>query len=86
MKIYDARDEGGFPYLFPTEPCKASDECHGASSASPPPIEVGSEAGTPGNYERAKPCRKGYVRRHGKCVKPRHRKHHRTTTSRGGHK
>ena len=35
MKIYDAREGGGFPYLLPREPCKASDECHGPGS--PPP-------------------------------------------------
>ena len=37
MKIYDAREGGGFPYTPPRVECKASDECHGAASARPPP-------------------------------------------------
>ena len=30
MKIYDAREFGGFPHDPPPLPCQASDECHGA--------------------------------------------------------
>jgi hypothetical protein len=74
VKIYDAREAGGFPYLFPETDCKASDECHGAASPPPPPIENGSKAGTPTNHpSESKACKKGFVRKHGTCVrKPKH--------------
>ncbi len=78
MKIYDAREAGGFPFLLSQPGCRASDECHGASSPPPPPIENGAESGTPHNFEaEPKPgrCPKGKVRRHGTCVKPHPRKH-----------
>ena len=32
VKIYDARAFGGFPFVPPAVPCKASDECHGPAS------------------------------------------------------
>ncbi len=79
MKIYDAREGGGFPYLPPREDCKASDECHGAASPLPPPIEAGSEAGSPHNAEEEpKPCKKSFVKKHGKCVQrhPHKHRHH----------
>jgi DNA-binding beta-propeller fold protein YncE len=82
MKIYDAREGGGFPYEYPPVACKASDECHGASSPAPGPLEVGSGAGSPHNYEEK--CKKGLVRRQGKCVrKHKSRKHKRH--ARAGH-
>jgi len=89
VKIYDAREGGGFPYEFPPPLCKASDECHGASSPAPPPLQVGSESGTSHQYEPGpKECRKGFVLKHGKCVKkPKHHKHHkRSNHKRGGKK
>jgi len=90
VKVYDAREGGGFAFEQPPAPCKASDECHGPSSPTPPPLEVGSESGTPHNF-RAEPkgCKAGFVKRHGVCVRrsrankhPRRaKKHHR-----GAHK
>jgi hypothetical protein len=74
MKIYDARAEGGFPYLFPPEPCKASDECHGASSPAPGPLDIGSSTLAPTVPEG---CKRGFVKSHGKCVRKHRRKHHR---------
>ncbi len=88
MKIYDAREEGGFPFLLPQAGCRASDECHGAASPPPPPLENGAESGTPHNYEAepsAGPCPKGKVRRHGTCV-PKHHKPHHTHHHKRGHK
>jgi NHL repeat len=89
MKIYDAREEGGFPYVFPEVTCKASDECHGAASPTPPPIQAGSEAGTPSNFKaQAKGCKKGFLKKHGHCVKrPKGHKHnHRAGHQSGGKK
>ncbi len=35
LKIYDARTDGGFPFVSPAPPCEAADECHGAGSSPP---------------------------------------------------
>jgi hypothetical protein len=88
VKVYDAREDGGFPYLFPEVTCKASDECHGAASSPPPPIVAGSEAGTPHNFNEEPKCKKRFVLRHGKCVKKsKPHKHKRAVHhKRGGHK
>jgi hypothetical protein len=86
-KIYDAREDGGF-FVLPEPPqCAASDECHGAGSQAPPPPRVSSIAGTPSRFKaRPKKCRKGYVKRHGRCVKrkrhTRARHHHRAKQQR----
>lgn len=72
MKIYDARVGGGIFLVPPQPPCAASDECHGAGSAVPPPAPIGTYIGTGGQAKpepKAKPCRKGFVKKHGKCVK-----------------
>jgi hypothetical protein len=77
-KIYDARVDGGFFDVPPPALCAASDECHGpgTQAAGRPPI--GTTAGTPGSTARSSACKKGFVKRHGKCVKrPKHRKKHR---------
>jgi hypothetical protein len=75
MKIYDARAGGGFFKLPADSPCAASDECHGPGTPTPPPPNIKSSGPTtPGNVLT---CRKGKVKRHGKCVaKKRHKKKH----------
>ena len=84
VKVYDAREGGGFPFVPEREPCKASDECHGPASKAPPQLENGSQASTPGignapEESKKKPCKTGFVRKHGKCVKkPKPHKHHRS--------
>jgi hypothetical protein len=73
VKIYDARENGGFFFSPPKQPCKASDECHGAGSIEQAPPQAPSRLGTPGNAveEKTKPkkCKKGFVKKKGKCVK-----------------
>ena len=92
VRIYDARELGGFEYAPPPIPCKASDECHGPSSSVPPPPNIHVNTGTSGNEGLpANKCRTGFVEKHSKCVKPHpkhHKKHHRKTThhKRGGKK
>jgi hypothetical protein len=79
MKLYDAREEGGFFEIPQPPPCAASDECHGPSSQAPPPPQLGTFRGTRGQYKpphRAKCRKKGFVWRHGKCVRKHHKKHH----------
>jgi hypothetical protein len=73
VKVYDAREKGGFAFTPPPVPCKASDECHGASSEAPGPPDIGTIRGTSGQYlepgKAKKACPRGKVRRGGKCVK-----------------
>jgi hypothetical protein len=68
MKIYDAREGGGFFKLPAEPPCAAADECRGAATQAAPPPQIGTFKGT-GGQAKPKRCRKGFVKRHGKCVK-----------------
>lgn len=72
--VYDARVGGGIASqeAEPSVPCESPAGCRSAA-ASPP---KGSEPATqsfsgPGNSKPAgrKPCKRGFVRRHGKCVR-----------------
>lgn len=72
MKIYDAREEGGFLVLPTPGNCAASDECHGPGTQAAFPPAIGTFEGTGGNF---KPCKKGFVRKHGKCVRKHKKKH-----------
>jgi hypothetical protein len=75
MRIYDAREEGGFFHIPTPPPCAASDECHGPGSQAAPPAEIGSLGGTRGNVgEKKVGCRRSFVKKRGKCV---HKRHHR---------
>jgi hypothetical protein len=85
MKIYDAREGGGFLYNPPPRECVASDECHGPSSAVPPPPPINTYEGTeePQPPIRAssngkKGCKKGFVKKRGRCVKRSKSKQNRT--------
>jgi hypothetical protein len=74
-KIYDAREDGGL-FVLPEPPqCAASDECHGAGSKASPSPSVSSIAGTPGQFQQpeSNKCRRGQVKRHGHCVRRKHR-------------
>jgi hypothetical protein len=93
---YVARSGGGFPTpaakeICLEEHCQEPFQLQPSSSASP------SETASGGNVEEPRhvKCRKGFARRHGKCVrthkkKPHHRSrhHHKRAagTSQGGHK
>lgn len=95
--LYDARAGGGFaPPPTPEVPCDpAADQCQGAPATPPAAPNPASGAAGSGNPpESSSPttrCRKGTVRRHGRCIKPRKHKrtpaHKRAThTDRGGAK
>jgi hypothetical protein len=92
LRLYDAREGGGFEFGPPQFSCAASDECHGASTAPAPPLGAGTTAGTPGQFsEEAKAkCRKGKVKRKGKCVaRHAHKRHNHkraAKTNKGGGK
>jgi NHL repeat len=77
MKLYTAREGGGFFVVPPQPSCAASDECHGPSSQAAPPASLGTLRGTGGNAKPPLHCKRGQVKRSGKCMKrkkPRHRK------------
>jgi DNA-binding beta-propeller fold protein YncE len=86
MKLYDARENGGFFVVPAPPPCVASDECHGAGSPTPPEPVISSAS--PGQGGQELTCRKGFVKKRGRCVKkkkPRRHRRHRGKKRRGGH-
>jgi sugar lactone lactonase YvrE len=87
VRIYDARAGGGYVFDPPLHQCAASDECHGAGTEAPPPPIIPSGTGAGPEPGAPKSCRKGLVRRKGKCVKrPAKKGHHskRHATRRNG--
>jgi hypothetical protein len=78
LKFYDARTNGGFPFVPAPAPCQAADECHGPSSDVPSPISNGTGArlGSGGNHQ-ARRRRRPHKRR------KRHRSGHGRNVSRG---
>jgi len=90
--IYDFRAGGGFPNPpTPPVPCDpAADQCQGTPTAAPgassPASQSFSGAGNP--PLQTPPCPKGKVRKHGKCLKKHHKRHHakRAGHNRGGQK
>ena len=85
VKLYTAREDGGFFVIPPVPQCKASDECHGPGSEIPAPAVIGTRPGGNGNVTAAKKCKRGFVRRGGRCVK-RHRGHGRAKRVHGSGK
>jgi hypothetical protein len=81
MKIYVAREGGGFPFGSPPFPCAAADECRGAATTAPAPPAVGTYRGVPANARQRKAakrkCQKGKVKRQGRCVKKKRKKRRR---------
>jgi hypothetical protein len=83
VRLYDARELGGFPSSPAPVPCKASDECHGPGSPLPPPPSIHLNTGTTGNLVGAS-CRHGLRKRHGRCVKVSGGTHHHKRRHRHG--
>ena len=82
--VYSARVDGGLAaqHALPVEPCRSAEGCRGPSSTTSPAASVGTSTfqGPPNVSPKA--CRKGFVRKHGKCVKKvrkGHKKKHRST-------
>lgn len=71
--IYVARVDGGFPPAAIPQPCRGED-CQQPFATQPSEGRQGTETASPrGNLPPPQPCKKGFVRRHGKCVKPKAR-------------
>jgi hypothetical protein len=82
VDLYDASVEGGIPSqeVVPPGPCEGETGCLGAVSGSPGTTSSGTSSfNGPGNPKPA-PCKKGTVRKNGKCVKKpnthKHKHHH----------
>jgi hypothetical protein len=56
VKIYTAREKGGFFVIPPSPPCAASDECHGPGTQAAPPRNSRTVAGTPGQVPSVEEC------------------------------
>jgi hypothetical protein len=93
LDVYDARVDGGFPEPPPVVPCEA-EGCRGpGTSAAPPTINSPTTAFKgPGNGVKKtapKKCRKGQVKKKGRCVKKQGKKHHKKAKKshkgKGGH-
>ena len=74
--LYDAREGGGFaPPAIEKDPCSDESQCLPNPTPAPPAPGVGDSQGPSSGNVKPKPkCRKGFVRKHGKCVK-KHKKH-----------
>jgi hypothetical protein len=77
--VYDAREGGGFPEAGKPIEC-AGDACQFLPSEpeDPAPATLVPSAGNGAvHYEKgtATKCKKGYVKRHGRCVRKSHKKH-----------
>jgi hypothetical protein len=88
VKVYVARAGGGFLHDPPRLPCAASDECHGPGTQAPTPPRIstvtGSERKARPPKSTGKRCKKGKVKRRGKCVKKKKRAKRRRATRRHG--
>jgi hypothetical protein len=86
MRVYDAREGGGFFKLPPSVPCQAADECHGASTPAPGPADIKSSGKT--TQGNVIVCAKNRVKKRGKCVKKQShaKKHRKHAKKRGGAK
>jgi hypothetical protein len=72
VDVYDARIGGGLASqnAVPPAPCVGEESCRGAAAPPPALQSPGSAAFVgPGNAKAPKKCKKGFVRKHGKCVK-----------------
>jgi hypothetical protein len=77
--IYDARVNGGLASQDPvaTVPCASRQSCQGSQSASPAPSSAGTSSFVgPENPKPPASCKKGFVSKHGKCVKKSKAKKH----------
>jgi hypothetical protein len=76
LDLYDARVGGGFDE--PSEESCGGEACAGPIASPPAQLTPGTPSFRgPGNPPKPKPrhCKKGFVKKHGKCVKKKSKKH-----------
>jgi NHL repeat len=78
VDLYDAREGGGFEPVPPApEICETEAECLPPPPPPPPPLPaLQTQSPGEGNVVPPKRCRRGFVRKGGKCVKRHHKKKH----------
>ena len=90
FSIYDARIGGGFPEPPPNPvPCNPGTEGSCQGPAGTPAAVPGSSSATFAGPENPKPkqaCKKGFVRKNGKCVKSQQKKHKKQKRKKKGSK
>jgi hypothetical protein len=74
--VYLLRADGGFPLPVAPTPCQG-ETCQGPPAAPPAKRGAASAASTVGNVKKEAPCKKGFSRKRGKCVKHQSKKRHR---------
>jgi hypothetical protein len=85
--IYDARALGGFPPPQEPPPACEGEACQGPLAPPDDPTPASSTFEGAGNVVEPPACRKGKVRRHGRCVAKSHKKKgHKRHARRGGHR
>jgi DNA-binding beta-propeller fold protein YncE len=77
--LYDARENGGFPYVPPEKSCGSGETCLGPVSPTPSPPKITTPEFTgPGNEKAQLQCGKGRhrIKKHGefRCVAKKHHK------------
>lgn len=81
--VYDARVDGGFkPPPPPRPPCEGTETCHGQGTQPGPAPNI-THLETEGNPLH---CHKGFVERHGKCLKKHHVRHERNKGKKHKHR
>jgi hypothetical protein len=73
LDLYDAREGGGFAEEMGPGACQG--ECQSMPPALPEPPPSSATITDPGNVKPAKSCKKGQVKKKGKCVKKKQKKH-----------
>jgi WD40-like Beta Propeller Repeat len=89
LDLYDARVGGGFPVAVPPILCEG-DACQSLPPEPVDPTLTTLQEG-PGNpkvrfQNQGKRCKRGFVRRHGKCVRKRKKRHRRRRHPKRHHK
>jgi DNA-binding beta-propeller fold protein YncE len=88
--VYDASEDGGLAsqHEVPPPRCSSLGACQGPVAGAESGATPGSSTLSGGGNPKAKSCKKGFVRKHGKCVKKARRKtkHGKAKRHKNGHK
>ncbi|MBA3867081.1 MAG: fibronectin type III domain-containing protein [Solirubrobacterales bacterium] len=86
LDLYDARVGGGLAEPEPVPPCGAEAACRGGAVQPGPTAVPGSLSLNGGGNPKFKKCRRGFVRKHGKCAKKHGHRRRRGNRHAGSHK